>query len=166
VGLVVTWVLLAALWIGLSGFFDPIHLAFGFVSVTLVSLLSHRHLTGGDEGGTGGASGGIALGVMRIVRLALYAPWLLWQIVVANFDVALRVIGFREIDPVVIRFKPELTSDFGLVTLANSITLTPGTVTVDIEGGEFIIHAITQEAADAVIEGTMARKVRGVEGVG
>ena len=159
-GFVVTWVLLAALWIGLSGFFDPVHLIFGFVSVTLVSLLSHRHLFGGGAAG----SGQVGTSIQRVVRLALYTPWLLWQIVLANFDVALRVMGFREIDPVVIRFRPELSSEFGLVTLANSITLTPGTVTVDIEGGEFIVHAITREAADAVLEGSMARKVHGLEG--
>ena len=70
-GFLVTWILLAALWIGLSGFFDVVHLTFGFVAVTLVSLISHRHLTGGTDIGRGPA---------RLVRLALYAPWLLWQI--------------------------------------------------------------------------------------
>ena len=73
-------------------------------------------------------------------------------------------MGFREVDPCVIRFDPEPESDFGRVTLANSITLTPGTVTVVIEDGTFVVHAISREAADAVLEGTMARKVRGVEG--
>lgn len=154
-GFVVTWILLAALWIGLSGFFDGVHLTFGFVSVTLVSLLSQRHLTG---------EGAIGHGARRLVALALYVPWLLWQIVLANVDVALRVMGFREVDPSVIRFRPEIDSDFGAVTLANSITLTPGTVTVELEGGEFIVHAISPEAAQAVLEGAMARKVHKLEG--
>ena len=154
-GFVITWILLAALWIGLSGFFDPVHLAFGFVSVTLVSLISHRHLLGEGKPGSG-------LG--RSIRFVLYLPWLLWQIVLANFDVALRVMGFREVDPEVIRFEPSFDSEFGAVTLANSITLTPGTVTMEIEEGVFVVHAVSPEAARAVLEGAMTRKVQHVEG--
>jgi multicomponent Na+:H+ antiporter subunit E len=155
VGFVITWILLAALWIGLSGFFDPVHLTFGFVSVTLVSLISHRHLTGQGRPGSG---------MSRTVRFVLYLPWLLWQIVLANIDVALRVMGFRDVNPSVIRFRPELDSEFGEVTLANSITLTPGTVTMEIEDGEFIVHAVSPEAAEAVLEGAMTRKVQHLEG--
>ena len=157
-GFVVAWILLALLWLGLSGFYDPIHLVFGAVSVTLVSAISWRHLSGG---------GSIATGVARLVRLVLYVPWLLWQIALANVDVMLRIFGARPIDPCVVRFKPELVSDFGRATLANSITLTPGTVTVEItEEGEFIVHALNREAADAVVARIMEKKVQGVEGRG
>ena len=155
---VVAWIALAGLWIGLSGYFDPIHLVFGAVSVTLVAALSHRHLTG---------DGPLGPAFARLLRLVLYMPWLLWQIAVANVDVMLRIFGVRPVDPCVVRFKPELDSEFGVVTLANSITLTPGTVTVDItEEGEFIIHAISREAADAVLARVMEKKVHGVEGRG
>ncbi|MDF1700994.1 MAG: Na+/H+ antiporter subunit E [Planctomycetota bacterium] len=155
-GFVVAWIMLAVLWLGLSGFTDPVHLVFGAVSVTLVSALSHRHLTGG---------GSVGRGMARLLRLALYMPWLLWQIAAANLDVMLRIFGVREIDPCVVRFKPDLESDFGRVTLANSITLTPGTVTVDItDDGEYIIHALTREAADAVLTRVMEAKARSVEG--
>lgn len=155
-GFVVAWILLALLWLGLSGFYDPIHLAFGAVSVTLVSAISWRHLSGG---------GAIGKGIAQLVRLALYLPWLLWQIALANVDVMLRIFGTRPIDPCIVRFKPELVSDFGRATLANSITLTPGTVTVEItEEGEFIVHALNREAADAVLERVMERKARAIEG--
>ncbi|MDA1194155.1 MAG: Na+/H+ antiporter subunit E [Planctomycetota bacterium] len=156
VGFIVAWILLAALWIGLSGFFDAVHLAFGAISVTLVAAISHRHLTG---------DGSVAVGLPRLLRLALYVPWLLWQIAIANVDVLLRIIGFRDVDPCVVRFTPDLTSEFGVATLANSITLTPGTVTVDVTPeGEFIIHAISREAADAVLTRVMELKARSVEG--
>ncbi|MDJ0523475.1 MAG: Na+/H+ antiporter subunit E [Planctomycetota bacterium] len=152
----VTWILLAALWIGLSGHTDVVHLTFGFLSVTLVSLISHRHLMG--DGSLSTLSG-------RLLRLALYTPWLLWEIVLANLDVMLRVFGVRSIDPRVIRFRPELQDDFGKTVLANSITLTPGTVTVDIEpDGTYVIHALSREAAEGVLAGRMEGKVRGVEG--
>ena len=157
-GFVVTWILLALLWVGLSGFYDPIHLVFGAVSVTIVSALSWRHLTG---------DGHVGRGVARLLRLAIYAPWLLWQIALANLDVMLRIFGLRPIDPCVIRFTPELDSDFGRVTLANSITLTPGTVTVEIEeGGEFVVHALSREAANEVLERAMEHKAKAIEGGG
>ena len=152
----IAWILLALLWLGLSGFYDPIHLVFGAVSVTIVSALSWRHLTG---------DGPIGRGVGRVVRLVIYAPWLLWQITLANLDVTLRIFGLRPIDPCVIRFTPELESDFGRVTLANSITLTPGTVTVEIgEDGEFIVHALNCEAADEVLARAMEHKAKAIEG--
>ncbi len=75
-----TWILLAGLWLGLSGHFDAVHLVFGFCSVTLVSLISNRHLMGG--GSVGGIGG-------RAIRLVLYIPWLLWEIALANLDVML-----------------------------------------------------------------------------
>jgi multicomponent Na+:H+ antiporter subunit E len=156
VSFVVCWLVLAALWFGLSGYTDTHHLVFGVVSVTLVSLLSHRHMTGGDH---------VGRGLLALVRLALYVPWLLWQILLANVDVMLRVFGVRPIEPCVIRFKPPLEGDFAVVTLANSITLTPGTVTVDVEpDGTFVVHAISREAADGVLTGVMAAKARHVAG--
>jgi multicomponent Na+:H+ antiporter subunit E len=156
VGFVVTWLLLAALWVGLSGFFDPVHLTFGAVSVTLVTLFTHRRFM---------PSAAVSGALARMGRLVLYVPWLVWQIAVANVDVMQRIFGMRPIDPVVIRFTPDLVSEFGRVTLANSITLTPGTVTVDItDEGEFVVHALNREAADAVLTRAMELKVKAVEG--
>lgn len=153
---VVTWLLLAGFWVGLSGYFDAIHLTFGAVSVTLVTLLSHKHLTGGS---------GIGSGMMAGVRTVLYLPWLFWQIFVANIDVMLRIAGIRPIEPRMIRFKANLNTEYGRVLLANSITLTPGTVTVEAEDdNEFVVHALCVEAAEAVLQGDMERKVHAVEG--
>ncbi len=155
---VVTWLLLAGFWIGLSGYYDAIHLTFGAVSVTLVTLLSHKHLTGGS---------GIGRGLLMGVRTILYLPWLFWQIFIANFDVMLRIAGIRPIEPRVFRFKADLSTEYGRVLLANSITLTPGTVTVAAEeDNEFVVHALTKEAAEAVLQSVMERKVRAVEGDG
>lgn len=154
-GFVVTWLLLAGLWLGLSGFFDPIHLLFGAVSVTFVTALSHRYLTAG---------GPLGRGLRRLFGLLAYSPWLLWQVALANYDVLLRVLGIRRVDPQVVRFRPGLASEFGKVTLANSITLTPGTVTVEVAGGEFIVHAIAPEPAADLAEGAMVRRVRRLEG--
>ena len=156
VGFLVTWLVLAAFWFGLSGYTDGVHLTFGTCAVTLVAAVSHRYLTGRARLGTM---------VGRLLRMIAYGPWLLWQIVLANVDVLLRVLGLRSIDPCVIRIRPDLASEFGLVILANSITLTPGTVTVEIEDdGELVVHALSREAADAVMSRVMEQRVRWLEG--
>lgn len=153
---ILTWTVLAAFWIGLSGYFDPIHLTWGLLAVTLVSVISARAPREGPS---------IGREVGQIVRLFTYVPWLLWQIVLANVDVALRVLGVRPVEPRMIRFQPELESDFGRVALANSITLTPGTVTVEIEeDGSFLVHAIARPAAESCLGGAMTERVRRVEG--
>jgi multicomponent Na+:H+ antiporter subunit E len=155
---VATWITLAAFWVLLSGYFDAVHLLFGLVAVTLVSLLSSHHLAAGSS---------VGRETKQLVRLVLYAPWLLGQVAIANVDVLLRVLGFRRVEPVVVRFRPELESEFGRVTLANSITLTPGTVTVEVEeDGSFIVHAISPEAAKGLLDGNMVAHVRRVEGSG
>ena len=153
---VLTWIVLAAFWIGLSGYFDTIHLIWGFVAVTLVSVITVRVPREGAPVGTE---------VGQVARLFKYVPWLLWQIALANWDVALRVLGVRPVDPQVVRFRPQLETDFGRVTLANSITLTPGTVTIEIEeDGAFLVHAIAPPAAEALLSGAMTAGVRRVEG--
>ncbi len=150
-----TWIVLAAFWIGLSGYFDVIHLVFGAVSVTLVTALSHKHLIGDSTRGQG---------LVRVIRTMFYIPWLLWQVALANIDVLLRVIGLRSIDPRMIRIKVDLESEYGLTLLANSITLTPGTVTVDVEeDGTFLVHALAPEAAEGVLSRVMEARVREVE---
>lgn len=151
----VTWLLLAAFWISLSGYFDLIHLIFGAVSVTLVSWISHRHLF--PEARAGRAMG-------AFVRTIAYLPWLTWQIIVANVDVMLRVLGFREIEPRMFSFETDVETEFGTTLFANSITLTPGTVTVNVDGKTFIVHALTPGAAEGVLDREMEDRVKKVEG--
>lgn len=150
-----TWLLLAGLWLGLSGHFDPIHLTLGFISVTLVSVLSARHLV---------ERGAFGRGLASLLRLGLYLPWLLGQVVMANVDVLLRVLGIRPVRPRLLRIDPGLHTDFGRVALANSITLTPGTVTVLVEDGTFLVHAIGPEAAAGIESRRMIDRVRRIEG--
>jgi multicomponent Na+:H+ antiporter subunit E len=155
VSFAVTWVVMATFWLALSGRFDAVHLGFGLASTTLVSALSHRLLFPP-------AAGGVSLG--RLLRLFAFLPWLFKQILVANVDVLKRVLGARPVDPRIVRLRPDLHSEFGIVTLANSITLTPGTVTIEIEDGDFIVHAIAPEAVEGLLSRRMERKVQWVEG--
>ena len=100
-------------------------------------------------------------------RLLLYVPWLLWAIVKANLDVARRILTFRlPISPRLIRVKASQKSDLGQVIYANSITLTPGTVSVDLQDGTILVHALTRECAEDLQEGEMDRRVAALEGAG
>jgi multicomponent Na+:H+ antiporter subunit E len=93
-------------------------------------------------------------------RLVPYTAWLLKEIVVANIQVARVILDPRlPIDPVLLRLPTPLASDVALTTLGNSITLTPGTITLEAEGSTLVVHALTRQAADGLAEGAMVRRV-------
>src|SRR5690606_34909565 len=99
------------------------------------------------------------------LRTVRYAPWLMWQIVLANLDVLKHVWRPKlQIAPRMFTAKHELRTAYGVATYMNSITLTPGTVTVDIGKDELLIHALTQAAVDGVLNGEMHRRVLAIEG--
>ena len=92
-------------------------------------------------------------------------PWLMWQIVKSNIDVA-RIILQREpsISPTMFLVEAGQKTELGHVIYANSITLTPGTITVDVIDGKLEIHALTKEAAAELETGEMDRRVTRMEG--
>ena len=80
---------------------------------------------------------------MKIIGLLIYIPYILWEIVIANLEVAKIVLSpSLPIKPAIVKAKTTLKSDFGKMLLANSITLTPGTLTLDIEGDNVYIHCL------------------------
>lgn len=147
----VTFILLYLFWLLLSGHYDLFHLSLGIVCCSLVAFLSHDLLF----------ENGISKNIVIIIkRFISYLPWLIYQIILANFHVAYLVLSPKmPIDPKIIRFKTKLKSDIAKVTLANSITLTPGTITMDIIDGEFYVHAISEKMASDLLTGEMERKV-------
>jgi len=152
-GFFITFGVMCLFWIVLSGLFGAFHLIAGVISSALVACLSHDLLVEGKSDKT----------LLKFWRLLCYIPWELWQIVLANIDVACRVLHPKmPIDPCVFEFETSLRGDWALTTLANSITLTPGTITINVEPerGKFQVHAIAKESADALlVDQTMQRKV-------
>ena len=152
-GILFTFCVMAAFWILLSGIFDAFHLISGLVCCAIVAVISHDLLVNGKR----------EKWLLKSLRLIMYIPWELWQIVLANIDVAYRVLHPKmPIDPLIIEFETNLRGELSLLTLANSITLTPGTITilVEPERGKFWVHAIAKEPADALlVDQTMQRKV-------
>lgn len=98
---------------------------------------------------------------MRItLRAWRYLPWLLWQIVKANFAVARLILDPRlPIQPHLIEIETRQRTDLARAVFANSITLTPGTVTVDTDDAHFTVHALTRAAAEDLQSGRMDRRV-------
>lgn len=142
-------------WLLLSGYFVPFLVTAGLGSALGVVLLARRMRVLDQEGHP------VHLGF----RLLAYWPWLLKEIAKAAWNVSKIILHpGLPISPTMIRFKPSQRSNVGLVTHANSITLTPGTITVEIESGEFLVHALTRTAADGVIDSDMDRRVSRVEG--
>ena len=90
-----------------------------------------------------------ALTPKKVFFFILYIPVFFWEMIKANFDVAYRVIHPRmPINPGVVLIKTDLMSDSGKLALANSITLTPGTLTMDVKGNNMLIHWINVKATD------------------
>ncbi|MEA3282415.1 MAG: Na+/H+ antiporter subunit E [Euryarchaeota archaeon] len=147
---IATYIIVFAFWLLLSAHSDPFHVGAGIVCSLIVAYASHDLLFAGAGNHT----------LTKIVRFITYLPWLIYQIVLANIDVAKRALSPNmPIDPQVVTFKTMLQSDVARTALANSITLTPGTVTIDIVDDVFYVHAIAQEPADDLLEGAMERRI-------
>ncbi len=147
--------MLSAFWLVNSGHYTPLILSFMVVSVIFVAYLCHRM--------------DVVDGESQPLNLTFSIPgywlWLIKEVVVANIDVARRVwLGPKSISPMVINIKASQKTDLGMVIYANSITLTPGTVTLDLQGNRLKVHALTKEAAAGLITGEMDRRVSRVEG--
>ena len=94
-----------------------------------------------------------------------YIPWLLWAIVKSNIDVTRCILNPRlPISPTLVKVKAGQQSELGQTIFANSITLTPGTVSLDVEEGVILVHALTRESAEEVADGEMDRRVTLLEG--
>lgn len=146
---------LFGVWLLLSGHYTPLLLGLGGVSTLLVVAISLRMDVVDHEGHP------LHLGL----RILWYWPWLMVQVLRANVDVARRVLSpSLPISPRMFKVRATQRTDLGRVIYANSITLTPGTVSVELEDSVILVHALTAEAAEDLREGTMNRLVVGVEG--
>jgi multicomponent Na+:H+ antiporter subunit E len=144
---------LMIIWIVLSGFYDAFHLGLGVLSVILVLLMNPPVSAPGEFTTTRPRWG----------RVLLYLPWLGLEMVLAAVEVARVVLPpTMPLSPRLVRFRSPRLNDFARVVLGNSITLTPGTLTVDIDGDEYLVHALTESAARELEGGRMQARVAGL----
>jgi multicomponent Na+:H+ antiporter subunit E len=151
-GLVAT---LFVFWLLLSGIYTPFLVLTGLAASIAIAALAWRMEVADREG----HPIHLTLGAMG------YWPWLVKEIVKSGWQVARIVVDPRlPISPTLARFRPSQTTVVGLVTHANSITLTPGTLTVDAGREEFLVHSLTRDGAAGLAGSEMDRRVTRLEG--
>jgi multicomponent Na+:H+ antiporter subunit E len=145
---------LLLLWVVLSGQMDAFHLSLGAISCAIVAWLTTVFLKDREAQSS-------ALSVSVYLRLPGYLLWLMKEIVLANFHVfylALWPGGMRHVQPELVTFKVRLKGEWARYVLANSITLTPGTVTVRATGNELIVHSISRTTTEG-LKGDMEQRI-------
>lgn len=152
----ITFFILMTFWLVWSGLYDFFHLTLGVVSCLIVTLWSRDFLIGDTKVSILDRS-------VQFLKFSMYCVWLVYQIVLANIQVmkiAFTPDVLSVIDPQIVKFDSKMNSDLAKYNLAHSITLTPGTVTVQIEDGVFIVHALTEDAAKGVPGEMISRVLR------
>jgi multicomponent Na+:H+ antiporter subunit E len=141
-------------WLLWSGHYELLIEGFGVLSCVFVVLLDARLER----------FAGVKHDAQFGLRWISYGPWLVWGIIKANFDVA-RIILSPDlpINPQLIVVNATQRSELGKVAYANSITLTPGTVTLDVREDTMLVHALTDASAAGVMTGIMDRRVTAME---
>jgi multicomponent Na+:H+ antiporter subunit E len=152
-------VLFAALtvfWFALSGRTDPLFLGMGLVSAGLVTALTQSFVKTVFRGATVPAGD-----LLRSAgRFGSYLVWLVGRMTVAGIQIAYFVLHPRmPLDPAIVRIPTALTSSLARTIVANTITLIPGTVTINIEEDAFIVHTYVPQAADDLVSGVLQDKV-------
>jgi multicomponent Na+:H+ antiporter subunit E len=146
---------LYAFWLILSGIYTPFLLGAGLAAAIAVALLAQRMEVLDREGHP----------IHLAFAVVTYWPWLLKEILKSGWQVTRIILDPRlPVSPTFVRFRPSQKTTVGLATHANSITLTPGTITVDAEHDAFLVHALTREAAAGVVDSEMDRRVSRLDG--
>ncbi len=140
---------LAIFWFALSGETAPLFLFLGVISVLLVLWLAARLKIIDRD----------ASPYHRVPQMLVYGGWMMVEIVKANVAVIRKILGpSHAIDPVMVTVTTATTTDLGKAVFANSITLTPGTVTVDVDSDQLQVHALVRETSPAASFAEMDRK--------
>ena len=144
-------VLLCLFWILLSGHLTPLLLGLGLASVALTFFLSRRMNVIDNE----------SYPLHLSSKLPVFYGYLFKEIVKTNIDVAKRVLGWKgaSISPQLIEIPQTQETDLGAVIYANSITLTPGTVTIKLDKEQLTVHALTKETANELATGDMSKEI-------
>lgn len=140
------------IWLLLSGHYNPLLLSLGLLSCALCLYVTWKANFIDNEG----------LPLHLLVRLPVYTIWLFKEIIKANIDTA-KIIILNDPNPQNFRVKSSQKTEAGRVMYANSITLTPGTVTTQLDEDILEVHALTAEMAEDVKSGQMDKMVTWLE---
>lgn len=146
--------LLALLWLAISGIYKPVILLLGVGSVILVSWVVTRMQIIGEEHNP----------VVFAWRLPMFWLWALREIITANIHVAKLVFNPERISPRLVHLEVDFQRPLGKVIFGNTCTLTPGTVTVRLTRHSILAHTLDAHSAASLLEGTLKAKVDWLEG--
>jgi len=153
--IILSFTSLFLLWLLLSGYFKTNIIVFGIISCAFVTYLSIKLKIYSSHHER----------IKFNLRLPLYLPWLLKEIAKSNLHVARCILVSKDsIKPQMVYSKPSQKTNTGLAVHANSITLTPGTISVDINDDEILVHALTNHTAQGIIDGYIDKRVSQLEG--
>lgn len=144
-------------WLLLSGFLTPGLMTFGVLTSLAAVYIAARMSAVDDEGHP----------LQLVIGSITYLPWLIWEIVKAAWSVTKVIVDpALPISPTLVTVKASQKTSSGINAYANSITLTPGTITVGVSGNALTVHALTQEGADDLLGGGMDARVTQFEEAG
>lgn len=148
--------LMFGLWLMLSGHYTGLLISLGLISAIGASLIAYRMGVLDEEG--------LPLGLL--IRLPKVSFWLIWEILKSNIDVARVIMNPASAQPDLVRVKASQKTVAGLVTYANFITLTPGTVSVNVDEtkNEILVHGLTKSFCDGLADPEMDERVSALEG--
>lgn len=145
---------LAAFWLANTAHYTTLMLTLGVTSVALVVFMAHRMDVVDHE----------AQPLHLTLKIPFYYAWLIKEIFLANLLVVKHIwLGNKSISPVFATITASQKTEIGKVIYANSITMTPGTVTVKLEGNKFLVHALLRESIEGLESGDMDRRVTQLE---
>lgn len=148
-------ILLMLFWLALSGHFTPFLIGAGLLSVSLSVWVARRM----------GVLDGEGVPTQLFLGTLTFYPWLVMEIVKSAWAVTRIILDPRlPISPTMTRVKASQRTAAGIATYANSITLTPGTVTTGVKGDELTVHALVREGAIDLEQGGMDARVTTFEG--
>ncbi len=148
-------IFLFAFWLALSGHYTPVLVAVGAASAVLCVLAAIRMGVADEEGHP----------IEFLPAAVTYFPWLVAEIAKSAWGVSKIILHPRlPISPTMTVVRASQRTQVGVATYANSITLTPGTITVGVNGNELTVHALTREGALDLEAGGMDRRVSQFEG--
>jgi multicomponent Na+:H+ antiporter subunit E len=154
-GVFVQALLLMSLWLILSGHLDAFHISLGVVSILIILWMNGRlnRVVFFDAEPAEREP-------LRFEYLPGFIVWLIAEVVIGSLHVAYVVLHPRRpVAPSLLLFRAHLPTMGARVLLGNIITLTPGTVTLDIAGDEFMVHTLTPKSSESIIDGTMPRRI-------
>ncbi|MEX2492904.1 MAG: Na+/H+ antiporter subunit E [Nitrospirales bacterium] len=145
-------VALFGMWVMMSGQFDPIHLGLGLILSFFVAWINSGHSSFVPRFFLWG-------------RILLYLPWLFGKIVQSSLHVTKLILDPRlPIHPRLIRYESKLQEISAVVLLGNSITLTPGTITAEVNGQVLLVHALDEASSEDVTSGQLELKIAKIFG--